>query len=501
MIELLQLLPEYLSGHINLALASLGVGVLISIPLGILAARYRTIERAALTFAGIVQTIPGLALLAIMVPLLAYLNLTSIGYLPAFIALVLYSILPILRNTVVGLKAVDPASIEAAKGLGMTRLQRLFQVELPLATPMIIAGIRTSTTWTIGMATLSTPIGATSLGNYIFVGLQTQNVASIVIGCVAAALLALFLDGLVRMLAVGIERSRKGMIASALLTFGLMFSYVAYDLAKEYWPTKSAVVVGAKAFTEQYILTEIIGQKFQSEIGVPTKVRQSLSSMTAYKALKASDIHVFVEYAATLWSYTMQRNDAPRNSEDFYRQIQEFLAKDGITLVGQMGFNNQYGLAIKRSLSNELGIHTMSDLAKHTHLILAADYEFLGRPEWKSYQDVYHLQFKKIVPMDHALMYQAADNFNVDVLVAFTTDGYLQSHDMIVLTDDKQAALPFDAILLANDTLFTRFPDAAKVLEGLTNSLSNEQMTALNFKVDGEGKVPATVAREYVEST
>src|SRR5690606_25389966 len=126
-----------------------------------------------------VQTIPGLALLALMVPLLAFiadyaapfgLKVQSIGFLPAFLALVIYSVLPILRNTVTGIRGVDPALKEAAKGVGMTAQQALWRVELPQAMPVIIAGIRTAGVWAVGMATLSTPVGAPSLGNFIFSG-------------------------------------------------------------------------------------------------------------------------------------------------------------------------------------------------------------------------------------------------------------------------------------------------------------------------------------------
>ena len=148
-----------------------------------------------LAAASIIQTIPSLALLAVMVPVLAAFNLQSIGFLPAFIGLMLYSILPILRNTVTGIVGVDPALIEAARGVGMTPSQRLFRVELPLAAPVIVAGLRTSAVWIVGTATLSTPVGATSLGNYIFSGLQTRNSAAILVGCVAAAALAILLDG------------------------------------------------------------------------------------------------------------------------------------------------------------------------------------------------------------------------------------------------------------------------------------------------------------------
>ncbi|MEC7768192.1 MAG: ABC transporter permease, partial [Acidobacteriota bacterium] len=168
MSEQLALLPAYLTGHVQLTLVALLLGTVISVPLGIVATRVRWLEQVVLGAAGIIQTIPSLALLAMMVPVLAAIQVQSIGYLPAIIGLTLYSTLPILRNTVIGIAGIDPAYTEAAKGVGMTRGQQLWSIELPLAMPVIVGGLRTSTVWVVGMATLSTPVGATSLGNYIF---------------------------------------------------------------------------------------------------------------------------------------------------------------------------------------------------------------------------------------------------------------------------------------------------------------------------------------------
>jgi osmoprotectant transport system permease protein len=180
--HLLELLPDYLTGHIQLTLVALLAATLLSIPLGIAASREPRLQSLVLGFAGVVQTIPSLALLAAMVPLLAMMNLPSIGFLPAIIGLTLYGLLPILRNTVTGLQEVDPAYKEAARGVGMTTWQQLRLVDLPLAMPVIVGGVRTATVWTVGIATLSTPVGATSLGNYIFGGLQTRDFAAVLLG-------------------------------------------------------------------------------------------------------------------------------------------------------------------------------------------------------------------------------------------------------------------------------------------------------------------------------
>ena len=196
----------------RLTLAALLLGAALAVPAGILVSRVPRLEGLVLGLAGVVQTVPALALLAVMVPLLSSLGLSGIGFLPAFLGLVLYSLLPILRNTVTGLAGIDPAVREAAEGVGMTPAERLRIVELPLALPVILAGLRTATVWSVGMATLSTPVGAPSLGNYIFSGLQTRNYDAVLVGCAAAALLALGLDALLRILARGYSERRPALV-------------------------------------------------------------------------------------------------------------------------------------------------------------------------------------------------------------------------------------------------------------------------------------------------
>ncbi|TFG93446.1 MAG: ABC transporter permease subunit, partial [Myxococcales bacterium] len=269
MAEQLALLPGRLAAHLELSLAALAIATITSIPIGIRAARRGGAANAVLAAASVVQTIPSLALLAIMVPLLAGLGvalqgplaalgteLRGIGKAPALVALTLYGMLPILRNTVTGISGVDPAVREAARGVGMTARQQLLRVELPLALPVIVAGLRTATVWIVGTATLSTPVGATSLGNFIFSGLQTRNTTAVLVGCAAAAGLALLLDQLIRLLEVGLRRRQRATIFAACAALALLgFASVLRPGAAE---GARPVTIGAKTFTEQDVLAELL---------------------------------------------------------------------------------------------------------------------------------------------------------------------------------------------------------------------------------------------------
>ncbi len=178
-----------LQQHMLLVAIPVGFAVLLAIPLGILATRNRYVQLLALGFANIMQTVPSLALIAIMIPIGL-----GIGRRPAYVALFLYAILPILRNTYAGISGVDNSLIRAARGMGMTDIQVLRKVELPLAMPVIMAGLRTSTVIIIGTAVLAAYVGGGGLGQFIMTGLGLIRDDLILLGAIPSALLALVAD-------------------------------------------------------------------------------------------------------------------------------------------------------------------------------------------------------------------------------------------------------------------------------------------------------------------
>ena len=498
----LALLPGYLTAHLQLALTALMLGVLISVPLGVLVSRSWWLEQAVLGVAGVVQTVPGLALLAVMVPLLALAGLPSIGFLPAFIGLVLYSLLPILRNTVTGLGTVDRACIDAARGVGMTHWQRLLRVELPLAMPVIIAGIRTATVWTVGTATLSTPVGATSLGNYIFSGLQTRNLTAVLVGCVACALLALLLDALVWLVGIGWSRRRRRVLGVALGSLALLYAYTGVTLARDFSATRTApIAIGAKTFTEQYILSEILAGQIRHATGGEVAVVQSLGSTVAFDALRSGEIDLYVEYSGTVWATLMGRAGNPADWKKVLAEVTSFLRdRHGIAVVGILGFENAYALAMRRDRAEQLHVRRIGDLAVVApKLVIGGDYEFFQRTEWQSIRNTYHLAFRTERSMDPSLMYQAASQGNVDVISAFSTDGRIAALDLVLLKDDQGAIPPYDAIVLASARLQKEHPEVLDALRALTGRIDGDAMRKMNLAVDQEGRSPGQVAQGFLD--
>jgi osmoprotectant transport system permease protein len=485
----LERLPVLLGNHLLLTVVALGIGIAISIPLAILAVRARALRGPLLAGAGVIQTVPSLALLALMVPLLG-----MIGFVPALIALILYSILPVLRNTVTGILGVDPALTEAARGMGMTDRQMLTKVQLPLAAPVIIAGIRTAAVWVVGIATLSTPVGQQSLGNFIFQGLQTQNQVAVLVGCAAAAGLAVVLDGLIRLMQVSAERRSRtlGVVAGVLL-LGVLAGGLA-PLARP----RPDTFVGSKTFTEQYILSEAMAARLQ-RAGFRVRQTRGMGSSILFDSLANGSVDCYVDYTGTIWTNVMKRTDAPASGAAALDAVTDHLRDAyGITCVGPLGFENAYALAMPRDKAEQLGIKTIADLAAHApRMKVGGDYEFFGRPEWRAVQEAYGLRFDGRVALDSALMYSAVREGEVDAIVAFSSDGRILAYDLVVLEDPRAAFPPYDAVLLVSPDAGGRDGFVA-ALEPLVGAVSDDRMRRANKAVDLDGRTPADAARDLL---
>jgi osmoprotectant transport system permease protein len=374
----------------------------------------------------------------------------------------------------------------------MTRRQSLFMVELPLALPVIMAGIRTAAVWVIGTATLSTPIGQTSLGNYIFAGLQTQNWVFVLFGCLAAAVLALAVDQLLALIETGLRhRSRARAVSGAIGMAALIAATLVPSLAR----SPSSYIVGAKTFTEQYVLSALIAQRLQAA-GLTATTREGLGSNVIFDALVSGDIDVYIDYSGTLWLNQFHHTDIkPR--DELLRELKGTLAQQNVTLFGELGFENAYALVMPRKRAEALGIHSIADLASHaTTMSIAADYEFFSRPEWAALRKAYRLSFRAQRQMQPDFMYAAAATGEVDVIAGYSSDGLIAKYDLVALDDPRHAIPPYDAIVLLAPK---RGSDSALrgALQPLLGKIKIETMREANLRAaGGDGaSSPAAVAR------
>jgi osmoprotectant transport system permease protein len=502
-----RLLPGYLGQHVLLSAAALALGLVISLPLALLAARSPQVRWPALAVASLIQTIPGLALLALFYPLLlAVSSLTlhafgfgipALGFLPSLLALTLYSMLPILRNGVAGLTGVDPAVLEAADGVGMTARQKLWRVEVPLAAPVVMAGVRTAAVWTIGAATLSTPVGQTSLGDYIFAGLQTENWVYVVFGCVAAAGLALVVDQLLGLIEAGAARRDRRRVLAGLA--GLALGTLA-ALAPFAHAGAPAYVIGAKNFSEQFILADVIGDRLKAA-GAQVRHKDGLGSAVVFRALASSDIDVYVDYTGTLWTNVLNRADSPPRAQMLAELTRQLKARYGVVVLGPLGFENAYALTMTSPRARALGVRTLEDLVPRAgQLTLGGDLEFLSRPEWSAIRRAYDLSFKAQRSYNPTFMYRALEDGEVDVISAFSSDGRIAADHLAVLADPRHAIPNYDAVLLISPR---RAGDARlrQALQPLVGRIDVAHMRQANFMVDrDQDKRPPEQAARWLEA-
>ncbi len=484
-----QRVPELLVEHVRISFSALALGLLIALPLAIWAARSKRVAQIALGFASLVQTIPALALLALFYPLLLALTtvmgdiISPLGFLPSLLALTLYALLPIMRNTVTGLNGVNPALKEAADGIGMTGWQKLRLVEGPLAAPTIMAGIRTASVWTIGAATLATTVGQPSLGNLIFIGLQIQNWSLVLAGCISAAALAISVDILLGMVETGIAQRKRlrVIIASVLLALGLGYALLPDGSNND----DDTIVIGAKGFSEQYILARVIGQRLE-EAGYKVSYRESLGSAVVFQAVSNGDIDISIDYSGTIWTNEMKREDR-KPATQMLEEIGDWVEKtQGIKLLGALGFENTYAFAVRKDDAQRLDLKSLDDLARVSpQFTFGADTEFLERPEWQSVEQAYGMNFKQETSFDPTFMYSALDSGQADVISAFSSDGRIAAYGFTVLDDPKGAVPAYDAMIMISP----QSKEDARLLSALQpliGAIPVETMREANYQVDRE---------------
>ncbi|AKH43089.1 osmoprotectant transport system permease protein [Altererythrobacter atlanticus] len=493
-----------LAEHVLLSAAALALGIVIALPVAVWASRSPLVARIALGFAALIQTIPALALLALFFPVLLAMRavfgegLPTLGFLPALLALALYAVLPILRNAVTARVNMDAGVIEAADASGMTGWQKLRLVEAPITAPYIMAGIRTAAVWVIGAATLATTVGQPSLGDPIFAGLQTQNWVLVLAGCIASAGLALAADGLLGLMERGFASRRRGLTWAGI---GLALAGVLAAALVQQGQSRETVVVGAKNFSEQFILARLIGNRLE-QAGYDVRYRQGLGSAVIHGALTSGAIDVYVDYSGTIWANEMKREDTPPREEMIHEIARWEQDSSGTLLLGSLGFENAYAFAMRGDDAREAGIASLDDLTPiASTLTIGGDVEFFERPEWPAVRDTYGLQGATTRSFTATFMYDALQSGAVDAIAAFSSDGRIAADRLTVLYDPRRALPAYDALLLIapdrkDDERFVR------ALRPLIGAIPVEAMREANYSVDREAhkRTPQQAAKQLAAS-
>lgn len=483
--------------HLFLVALATGAACAVGIPVGILLTRWPALSKPVLAAANVLQTIPSLALFGFLIPLLGSYG---IGRLPAVIALFLYSLLPIIRNTFTGISQVDPAVREAGRGMGMTDWQMLTQVELPLAMSVIIAGVRVATVISVGTATIAAAIGAGGLGVYIFRGLRMNDDRLILAGAVPAAIMALVADftlGLVeKLLAPGRVSSgtKKAIAVAGAAVVALVIAAVVF------FSISRGVIVGSKDFTEQVILAEMIAQTLESR-GVEVDRQFELGGDLCHRAMLEGNMDVYVEYSGTAYTAIL-KHDPLTDPREVYNQVkQEYKTLFDIEALEPLGFNNTFAILVRGEVARRLGLKTISDAARYAPTWRAGfGQDFMSRQDgYPGFARTYGLRFAAPPrEMDLALTYRALAAGQADLIAGNSTDGLIDKLDLTQLEDDRRYFPPYEAVPLARRASLERYPQLGEAIKSLAGRLTDAQMRRLNYAVDGEHRDVKEVVREFL---
>ncbi|MFQ5849246.1 MAG: glycine betaine ABC transporter substrate-binding protein [Candidatus Binatia bacterium] len=502
--EVLQLTLE----HMFLVGLSTGIAILIGVPLGVVLTRWPVLSRPVLGFANIMQTVPSLALFGFLIPLNIYLFHTrilgGIGARTAIVALVLYALLPIIRNTFTGIGGVDPAILEAGRGMGMTDRQLLFQVEIPLSLGVIIAGVRVAMVICVGTATIAAAIDAGGLGRYIFRGLRMSDNTLILAGAVPAALMALTADfalGWVeRFLSLGAGGGFKKHRAAWISV--LSASVVGIGVALTIYSVNGdgRVTVGSKDFTEQIILGELLAQVIESRTSLQTERRFDLGGNLAHGALVAKEIDTYVEYTGTALTVILKHQPLTDPKEVYRRVKEEYAVRFDVEWTEPLGFNNTFAILVRGEDARRLNLKTVSEAARYSPRWRAGfGQDFMSRPDgYEGFSRTYALRFAEVREMDLSLTYRALIERQVDLIAGNSTDGLIVPHDLVQLSDDRHYFPPYDAVPVVRKEILRRYPEVRDALRVLGGLISVEEMRQLNFQVDGRHRPVKEVVREFL---
>jgi osmoprotectant transport system substrate-binding protein/osmoprotectant transport system permease protein len=475
--------------HVLLVAASTAAAIAVAVPLGIFAARRPRLASPLTGIANVVQTIPSLAMFGFLLPLPV---VGGVGARAALVVLILYGLLPIVRTTMAGLRGIDPAIREAGIAMGMTSRELLRQVELPLALPSIVAGIRVAAVVGVGSATIAAAIGAGGLGEYIYRGLSMVDTTVILAGAIPAALLALAVDGALQ----GVERalSRRRRPSRAAMTI------VSSGAAAR--RSAGAIVVGSKNFTEQLVLGEIVAQAIERGAGMPVQRRLNLGgTLICDRALAGGEIDAYVEYTGTALTAVFHQ-PIEADSSRVFATVRDLYARTGRTLVAPLGFNNTFAILVRARDARALGLRTIDDAVPAAPRWRAGfGYEFLERPDgYPGLARVYGLRFAEPPRvMDLTLSYRALASGQVDLIAGDATAGLIQSLDLVQLEDDRRYFPPYDAAIVARSATLLRYPPVRAALDHLAGRISPADMRALNYAADGEHRDIRAIAREFLQ--
>ena len=459
--------------HLFIVLAASLLSIAVGLPLGIWAYVSKTARPVILRIVDLLQTIPSLALLGIIMVVL------DPGKLTVITGITLYSLLPIVRNTCLGLQEVDPGVKEAARGMGMSKPYRVLMVEFrregrpgrgPLAAVFVLGVLGT---------------------------LLKVTVVIMVIAVVLDLIMSWF-EGQMR-------KSRGGSkkmwipVAAIVLAFILLLPYGRGGTGD--------ILLYDGDYSETQLMHHMVKMLVEDQTDLTVTIQDQMSQVNNWNSLK-DDSHtcdLMISYDGTILTTFLGQDtvDVPEGMT-IYDYVQGELDSYGLTQLEQLGFENTYAIGVPQALADEYGLETISDLIPIAdQLTFGAEQEFFtleGSMKYDPFVKFYGLNFQDAVSVDMGLKYSAIENGSFDVAVVYSTDGLNKKVGLKVLEDDQSFFPDYNGVFLVRDDLLEKYPEVADILNQLAGKIPTEQMAELTYQVDVEGRTVDEVAREFLVS-
>lgn len=478
--------------HIQLSFISLFISVLIAVPLAIFLTNHKKLASPIIQITAIFQTIPSLALLGLMIPLV------GIGKVPAVIALFIYALLPILRNTYTGLTDIDPSIVEAADAMGMSRLRKLIKVEIPIAMPVIMAGIRNAMVLIIGTATIASLIGAGGLGSLILLGIDRGNNYLILLGAIPAAILAVGFDYLLSFFERTSFKKTLTMLGTATVII-LAFLIIPLISGED-----KEITIAGKLGSEPEIIMNMYKELIESNTDLSVNLKPNMGKTTfVFNALKSGEIDLYPEFTGTILATFLNEEAQSTNENEVYEQARKGLEEEyDMALLEPMSFNNTYTVAVTSDLANEYDLNKISDLkAIEDEVQVGFTLEFTDRQDgYLGIQDLYNINFENLTTMEPKLRYSAIETGDINLLDAYSTDSEIEEYGLVTLEDDKNLFPPYQGAPLLLNTTLEEYPELEEVLNKLSGQVTDDEMRKMNYEVNVNDKTPQEVAHNYLKT-
>jgi osmoprotectant transport system permease protein len=490
---------QLLLQHIQISMIAIVIATVIGLLLGIFISEYKKTSGIVLGIVNFIYTVPSISLLGFLIPF------SGIGDTTVIIALTIYALLPMVRSTHTGITNIDPAIIEAARGMGSTNLQILYKIKLPLALPVIMSGLRNMVIMTIALAGIASFIGAGGLGVAIYRGITTNNTAMTLAGSLMIALLAFFMDFLLGRIEKLInsrskakkKRARIALTATVACALVLMVVTVS-GIGKS---NDDTIHIATKPMTEQLIMGEMLKYVIEDETDLKVELTTNVGGGTSniQPAMEKGDFDLYPEYTGTGWNAVLKQ-DSVYDESMFGEMTEMYKDKYDFEWIAGYGFNNTYGMVVRKEIADEYNIKTYSDLAAISdQLVFGAEYDFFERQDgYEALSETYGYNFKSTVDLDIGLKYQALANKQIDVMVVFTTDGQLSKADATVLEDDKSFYPSYMCYNVVRAEVLDAHPELEGALDKFEGLIDDGTMSELNYQVEVEEKEPKAVAKAFL---